>query len=178
MPTSLVEAAEALRAQTAQAPAAERGRTALLVCRVGGTWLAFEAAHILAILETRAPSPVPHTPPHVLGVISHGEAALAVVDLAAFFHLDAQRAPEASRSAGEVLGLERIVVVSAGGLTAGLRCERVAGVREVAGALPSPKGVLQGERIAPFLVAELAESEGVIGVLETASLLEALRVKA
>ncbi|HEY3447909.1 MAG TPA: chemotaxis protein CheW [Myxococcales bacterium] len=178
MPISLVDAAEALRARAAQAPAAERGRTALLVCRVGGAWLAFEAAHVQAILETRLPSPVPHTPPHVLGVISHGEAALAVVDLAAFFRLDAQRPPEAARSAGEVLGLERIVVVSAGGLTAGLRCEKVAGVREVAGALPAPRGVLQGERIAPFLVAELAEPEGVIGVLETVALLDALRVKA
>ncbi|MGC4113813.1 MAG: chemotaxis protein CheW [Myxococcales bacterium] len=161
MPTSLVDAAETLRAQAAQAPAAERGRTALLVCRVGGAWLAFEASHVQAILETRAPSPVPHTPPHVLGVISHGESALAVVDLASFFRLDGERAGgESARNAGEALGLERIVVASAGGLTAGLRCEKVAGVREVGGAFPPPHGVLQGERIVPFLVAELPRARG------------------
>ena len=174
--SSLVDAAEALRAQTTRAPAAEQVRTALLVCRVGGAWLAFEAEHVQAILEARAPAPVPQTPPHVLGVISHGEGALAVVDLAAFLHLGNSHDLRAGPS--EAMALERIVVVAANGLQAGLLCNNVSGEREVTGTLPAPRGVLQGERLTPFLVAELPEAEGVVGVLATAPLLEALRVKA
>lgn len=169
---SLVDAASALRAQTAQAPQGELARSALLVCRVGGTLLAFEADKVQAILESRPAEPVPHTPPHVSGVITFGEGALAVVDLARFLNL-AAGAPERSD-----LALERVVVLADGGLQAGLRCEKVAGILEHLGDLPAPRGVLQGERLTPYLVAELTDAQGVVGVLSAAALLEALKVKA
>jgi len=170
---SLVEAGQAARAEAqAQVPTEKQGSTALLVCRVGGTWLALEAEYVQTIMDVSPAVPVPHTPRHILGVISHGDGALAVVDLAVWLHLDGGAASSDLSTHG------RIVVVRVGDLQAGLSCEKVAGVREVVGAWPQPKGVLQGERLNEFLVAELHEPEGTIGVLEMGRLLEALRVKA
>ncbi|MBI5547776.1 MAG: chemotaxis protein CheW [Deltaproteobacteria bacterium] len=144
----------------------------LLACRVGETSLAFPAEQVEEILEDRPAARVPHAPEHIGGIVSWGEGSLAVVDLARFLHLGAPSSP-----GDDTQARARIVVVTAGGLQAGLRCAKVLGIVDASRVLQVRPDTLQGERLAPFLRSEVSGPDGAIGVLDVAALLESLRVR-
>lgn len=144
---------------------------ALFLFRLREVWLAVEADAVEAVISSEAPTPIPIAPDHIEGVRLHGDNVVAVVDLARFLRL-----PETGPSSDDA-GFSRTLIVSAGGLRAGLVCDRAAGVFQIdAAALEAPR-VLTGERLLQFLSAEVDTPRGRAGVLDGAALLEAARVR-
>ncbi len=93
----------------------------LLVFSVAGERYGVETTHVLEVMPLRGLTPVPCTPPFVLGVVNHRGRILPVLDLRSLFGLAAQGIPERSR----------VVAVEAGGLTFGIFTEAVAGTLRI-----------------------------------------------
>jgi purine-binding chemotaxis protein CheW len=82
----------------------------LVTFRVGFQEFAFDILQVERILRNQAPAPLPKAPSFLEGVITHGEAAVPVIDLRKRFELDA---PVRDETRLMVLGLEdqRVAVV-------------------------------------------------------------------
>jgi purine-binding chemotaxis protein CheW len=140
----------------------------LFLFKVEGTWLAIDASLAEAVLDDVGSSPVPGAPPHIPGVVTHGDHVLALLDIARFCGLGEGRS---------AAGFSRTVVVSAGPMRVGVRAEGSAGVVEVPmGSVHAPQA-LQGERLLPHLLGECETPWGVCGILDVPKLLEAARVR-
>jgi purine-binding chemotaxis protein CheW len=138
-----------LLAMPREAPRAPAEEIELLVFSLSGERYAADTVHVLEVVPLRDLTPVPCTPPIVLGVINHRGRILPVLDLRRLLELPGQDVPEGSR----------VVAAEAAGMTFGLFAESVAGVlrvgsREVA---PVPaalggdrQGLLRG--VAPGLI--------------------------
>jgi purine-binding chemotaxis protein CheW len=134
------------------------------VFRVEDTWLALDARVVESVLEDQGCTPVPGAPPHVLGVIVHGERVLALFDVATFCGV----APRAD----SYNGFPRTFIVHAGGFTVGIRADLAAGVVDVAAPDIVAVAALQGERLVPYLLGEVKTPWGLAGLLDTARILE------
>jgi purine-binding chemotaxis protein CheW len=146
------------------------GEQALFVFMVSGVGLAVPAGDVGAVSAVDEPTPIPGAPPHVLGLVVAGERALPLVDLVVFLDLPGLA------SLGVDPLFRRTLFVKAGELEAGLVCHRARGlVTAEASSLRHPS-VLQGKRLVPYLRAEMDTAEGVVGVLDVASLLKAASV--
>ena len=132
----LRERAEALAKPVKEArPPAEL--LELLVFSLSGERYGIEAAHVLEVVPLRGFTPVPCTPPFVLGVVNHRGRILPVLDLRRLFELTGQGVPEASR----------VVAVEAGGMTFGIFADGVMGiVRLETDEVAPPPVALDGER--------------------------------
>lgn len=109
----------------------------LLVLSIAGERYGIEMAHVLEVVPLRELTPVPGTPPFVLGVLNHRGRILPVLDLRRLFELAAQGIAERSR----------VVAVEAGGMTFGIFTEAVAGtVRIGAHEVTPPPATLTGDR--------------------------------
>lgn len=147
------------------------GTRPLFLFHLREVWLALPADAVEAVISSEAPTPIPIAPDHIEGVRLYGDNVIAVVNLARFLRL-----PEASASNGDA-GFSRTLVVAAGGLRAGLICDRAAGVYQAdEAALEAPR-VLTGEQLLRFLSAEVDTPRGRAGLLDGAALLEAVRVR-
>lgn len=143
---------------------------AVLVFHVRGAQLALRAADVNGLLAVQPPTRIPHAPSYVLGLVRHGERALAVVDAAALLGLEGQ--PVADGEAPR-----RIIVVSAGGMEVGLLCDRAAGIQPTPRRDWRPRSVLQGEQLAAHVSSELEGPGGIIGLLDLPALLDAARIR-
>lgn len=109
----------------------------LLVFSLAGERYAVETAHVVEVLPLRGLTPVPCTPPLVLGVVNHRGRILPVLDFRRLFELAGQEVREGSR----------VVAVEAGGMAFGVFAEAVAGtVRIGAQELAPPPAGLAGAR--------------------------------
>lgn len=109
----------------------------LLVFSLARERYGIEAAHVLEVVPFRELTPVPCTPPFVLGVVNHRGRILPVLDFRRLFELPGQEAPEGSR----------VVAVEAGGVTFGIFADAVAGtVRVGVPEIASPPASLAGSR--------------------------------
>ncbi len=81
----------------------------LLVFSLGGERYGIEAAHVVDVLRLRELTPVPGTPPFVLGVMNHRGRIVAVLDLPKLLELPGHGSAEDSR----------VVAVEAGGMSFG-----------------------------------------------------------
>ena len=109
----------------------------LLVFSLAGERYGVEAGHILEVVPLPELTPVPCTPPFVLGVINHRGRILPVLDLRRLLELGGQGVPAGSR----------VVAVEAGGMTFGIFAEAVAGTFRVASHEVAPPPVtLTGDR--------------------------------
>ena len=129
----------------------------LLVFSLAGERYGIEATHILEVVPALELTPVPGTPPFVLGVMNHRGRILPVLDLRRLLELGGQGGPAGGR----------VVAVEAGGMTFGVFGEAVlgtvtVGTHEVA----PPPVVLTGDRQALI--------EGVTGEMVAVLDLEAL----
>ncbi len=68
-----------------------------------------------------------------------------------------------------------MLVVSAEGMTVGLRCDQVLGIEELAPALREPPAVLEGQRLQELCVAVLRQGERVTVLLDLGRVLTAAR---
>jgi purine-binding chemotaxis protein CheW len=109
----------------------------LLVFALGGERYGIETAHVLEVVPLRELTPVPSTPPFVLGVVNHRGRILPVLDLRRLLDLAGQEVTEGSR----------VVAVRAGGMTFGIFADAVTGVVRVrTHEAASPPGTLTGNR--------------------------------
>jgi purine-binding chemotaxis protein CheW len=142
---------------------------ALFVFVVAGVRLALRAQEIDVISAVDEPTPLPGAPAHLLGLVTEGERVLPLVDLALLLDLDP--------TPGDADPLfRRTLFVRSGALEAGLVCHRARGLISLDSSGLCEPMVLQGKHLRPFLSAEVAAGQGVIGVLDLAALLRAASV--
>ena len=125
-PARVLRERAATLARPAEAEPDRRGLTDVVVLSVGTERYGIEVSHVAEVLADRGITPVPGTPPFVLGVLHHRGRILTVLDLGRL--LDVPTEEGAAR---------RIVVVHAAGVTLGIAGETVTGPRAVAVA-PAP----------------------------------------
>lgn len=89
----------------------------LLVLSLAGERYGIETVHIVEVVAVRDLTPVPCTPPFVLGVVNHRGRILPVLDLRRLFELAGQGIPEGGR----------VVAVEAVGMAFGIFADAVAG---------------------------------------------------
>src|SRR3990172_12567895 len=82
----------------------------LLVFSLAGERYGIETAQVLEVVPLRGLTPVPCTPPFVLGVVNHRGRIRPVLDLRRLFELATPGVPEGGR----------VVAVEAGGMTFGI----------------------------------------------------------
>jgi purine-binding chemotaxis protein CheW len=109
----------------------------LLVFSLGEERYGIELDHVLEVIPFRGLTPVPCTPPVVLGVANHRGQILPVMDLRQILELAGKGATNDGR----------IVAVQAGGMTFGIFAETVAGtVRMAAQEVSLPPAAIGGNR--------------------------------
>jgi purine-binding chemotaxis protein CheW len=129
------------RAKTLAKPLAEpapRGETLdLLTFSLAGERYAIEAASVLEVVLLRDLTPVPCTPPVILGVVNHRGRILPVIDFRRLLDLT-----------GQEVGEKRwVVVVEAEKMTFGIGAEAVMGTIQIqASDLAPPPRSLAGDR--------------------------------
>lgn len=128
--------AAALAKPVAEAPT-PTGLLDLLVFSLAGERYAIETSHVLEVVPLRDLTPVPCTPPFVLGVVNHRGRILPVLDLRRLLDLGGQGAPEGSQA----------VVVEAGGMTFGVFADLVVDTTRLGSSeLAPPAPTLTGRR--------------------------------
>ena len=109
----------------------------LLEFRLGSERYALETRHIQDVHPLRELTPLPCTPPFVLGIVNVRGHILPVLDLKKFFDL-----PERG-----LTDLQRMILVRGNGLELGLLADVIVGVRSVAAdSLQPPLPTLTGIR--------------------------------
>ncbi len=147
----------------------------LFVFVLADTRLALPASNVRSIDSVQPPINLPHSPPHILGLIPHGDGALPVVDLAHFLNLQAESAGEDDDGSE---AQQRMMVIQQDDMNVGFLCRQVLGVRTVQEGDLEPPRLLTGGRLGEFIRHELTEDDFAIGVLDLKLLLDAARVRA
>jgi purine-binding chemotaxis protein CheW len=139
-------------AQPLGAPATTDDSLQLLVIALAGERYGIELARILDVFPLRELTPVPCTPPFVLGVINHRGHVLSVLDLRRLFDL-----------AGQGVAAEsRVVAVEVGQMRVGLYGDAVEGIVEVAAGEISPASTVLGGAHQVFLEGVTRDMLGVL----------------
>lgn len=109
----------------------------LLVVTIAGERYGIETAYALEVMPVRDLTPVPCTPPCVLGVVNHRGRILPILDVRRVFDLPGEGAAEGGQ----------VVAVQAMGMTFGIFVEVVAGtVRVAAQEVSPPPAALTGKQ--------------------------------
>ena len=126
----------------------------LLEFRLGSERYALETRHVQDVHPLRELTPLPCTPPFVLGIVNVRGRILPVLDLKKFFDL-----PERG-----LTDLHRVILVRGNGLELGLLADVIVGVRSVAAddlqpSLPTLSGIradyLKGVSVERLVVLDL-----------------------
>jgi purine-binding chemotaxis protein CheW len=117
----LEERAKALARPLDSAPTAT-AMLDLLVFSLAGERYGIETEHVLETMSLRELTPVPCTPPLILGVMNHRGRILPILDLRRLLELQGQGVPPGGR----------VVAVEAGGMTFGILAEALVGTTQVA----------------------------------------------
>jgi purine-binding chemotaxis protein CheW len=116
----------------------------LLAFAMAGERYAVEARHVLEVIPMREPTPVPCTPPFVLGLLNHRGRVLPVLDLAGVLGTESAAAHHA------------VVAVAVGDLRFGIAIEAVDGVTRCEAARVGPADhVVRRIEGAPLAVLDL-----------------------
>lgn len=143
---------------------------ALLLVRVADTWLGLDARRVEEVIAVETPAPLPFAPPHLLGVIVHNERVLPLVHTARLLGLSTD---ESKRDQS----FERTIILQLGEMSAGLLCDRAAGVVELEPGLLEELDLMKGQALSRFLLAELDTPRGRCGVVDIEALFDAARVR-
>jgi purine-binding chemotaxis protein CheW len=158
----LSERARAL-ARPLGAPATTGERLQLLIVVLAEERYGIEIARIEDVFPLRELTPVPCTPPLVLGVINHRGRVLPVLDLRRLFDLTGQGVAEGSR----------VVAVEIGGMRVGLYGDGVEGIVEVGVDEVSPVSTILGGERQAFL---RGVTRDMLGVLDLDALVRDSRI--
>ena len=145
---------------------------ALLTFRVGSALLGVPAELVHEVTDRLDASPIPLSPPHVLGLMPLRGEAIPLLDLNRFLELDAAPVdPTVERP-------PRVLIVGAEGMIVGLCCERVVGIEHVPLRALAPPRLHANSSLAPYLTAEVDREASVLARLNLGALLKAARVRA
>lgn len=143
---------------------------AVLLVRVAETWLGLDARRVQEVIAVEVPAPLPFAPPHLLGVIVHNERVLPLVHTARLLGL-------ATDEGRRDQSFERTIILTVGGMCAGLLCDRAAGVVEVEPGALEEVTLLKGQGLTRFIRAELDTPRGRCGVVDIEALFDAARIR-
>ncbi|MBI5015233.1 MAG: purine-binding chemotaxis protein CheW [Deltaproteobacteria bacterium] len=138
----------------------------VLCFRVGGRTFALDIMGIREILRNQTVTPLPHTPPHIAGVVNLRGALIPVVDLR-----PALLGPDASPAAEDL----KLVVVQARGKVAGLLVDQVLDVAGIPSAALTPipgAGVDAGHAVVATFHRAGEGGDEVVVLMRVAPLLE------
>lgn len=139
--------------------------------RVGPVQLVVPSVGVLGVVAMEPPTRIPRSPTHILGLVPHGEGAIAVVDLAEFLQV---REPEAAPAE---MSTQRVVIAKHNELEAGLLCDQTHGVMRLPRDKLEAPTVLKGGRLGEFVEWEFDGPGARAGVLNLAGVLEAASIK-
>src|SRR5690606_15346492 len=117
-------------------------------------------------IETRLPQALPRVPNYILGLVPHGLQALPILDLARFLEL----ASHTSTHESELRA--RTLVVTTDSFTVGIPVSRAIGILQVEATAWRPPELLRSGRLADFLLGETDSTQGLVGILDLAAILE------
>lgn len=154
------------RALAQEPPAGAQGPDDLEVIEfmMAGERYAVESRHVHEVQPLEQLTPLPGTPPFVLGIVNLRGRILSVVDIGKFFDLPRQGLTD----------LNKVIVIGNGAMTFGMLADRVAGVRRVAqrdlqASLPTLDGIrgqylkgVTGERLAVLAADRLLSDPGIV----------------
>lgn len=124
----------------------------LLVFSLAGERYGIEMSHVLEVIPLRELTPMPCTPPFVLGVVNHRGRILPVLDFRRLLDLAEQGTAEGSR----------VVTVDIGGMSFGIFADAVSGVERIgAHEVAPPLTAIAGDRQA-FLLGVTGEMVAVL----------------
>lgn len=146
--------------------------TAMFGVRVGDLHLLLPAHHVEVVRDVEPPTRVPGAPDYIVGLVPHGDGALAILDVARFLGIARQQEIDYSD-----LSAHRVVGVRGAGLEAGLLCDQAMGVIHVEQSQVRPNQVIKGGRIREFLTEELERNDVRYGIVDLRLLLTAARVR-
>ena len=133
-----------------------------LVFQVGRERYAVGVGQLVAVIPCPSLRPVPHAPPHVLGVFVYREKVVPVIDAGRLFGGDA--CPDRMSS--------RVLLINYGeGRTLGLRVERATEVRRLEASQLADPGLAVGE--AGYLGSMFVDGGRMVQLIETERLLAA-----
>ncbi|MFZ9886627.1 MAG: chemotaxis protein CheW [Myxococcota bacterium] len=139
-----------------------------LLIEVAGTRLAVPAASVDGVAPYTTPVLIPRAPRHILGFCALGERVVVAIDLCPLLGLSSERAAEREQ--------ERLVIVRAGELEAGIRCDLALGIRGWGAEALRPPHVLRGASLRAGLLGEVELEDNVAGVLDLPALLQRAKV--
>jgi purine-binding chemotaxis protein CheW len=139
-----------------------------LICTLGDEDFALPLTGVLEVQRLQAVTPVPYTPPWLIGATNRRGDVLSVVDLAEFL----------GREAVAAAPHHRLVVVKASreGLTTGLIVDRVRGIRGLGPGLIRPPSTAQ-TAATPFVRGTFEQEGRTVAVLDLDDLLLSSRMR-
>jgi chemotaxis signal transduction protein len=140
-----------------------------LICTLADEDFALPLAGVLEVQRLQAVTPVPYTPPWLIGATNRRGDVLSVVDLAGFLGRESA-APAPNR---------RLVVVKASqeGLTIGLIVDRVRGIRGLAAGVMGPLSTAHAAAPSPFVRGTFEQEGRTVAVLDLDDLLLSPRMR-
>lgn len=161
----------------------------LLAFRIRGSYLAIPASAVLQVDSLQPAVRLAQAPAWVVGLVPIASGAVPLLELERFVPLgqvftasagDAAEAgvrdsadSEQRAYADELPG--RVLVVQAGAMRVGIRCDRVLGVVSVPAAVN--RGATRGQRLSEFVSNEYEQSFGILLRLDLDKLLAAARLR-
>lgn len=137
--------------------------------RVGQSWLAVEVQAVAEITDYAPPTPLPHSPPHIPGLLNLRGLALPLLDLGMYLDL-----VDAGTSRGDAeTGWRRVVVVTAARMRVGVVCDQVLGVSDFGPDHVQEVQLTQNRRLVEFARSEIIEVERTLVLLDVSRLLQA-----
>ncbi|GIV97673.1 MAG: hypothetical protein KatS3mg057_2330 [Herpetosiphonaceae bacterium] len=135
--------------------------TRVLLVRLGDEWFALPATYVREVVRWREPTPVPGSPPALLGVLNLRGMILALIDLR--FLLNVQPSPPARST--------RLVTVESAEYNAALLVDEVRDLLDLDSAEREAPPAGSSRFIAGLLPTELGRA----GLLDLAAIFEAIR---
>jgi len=145
-----------------------------LCFQLGERWFALEAAEVESVIQEAGLTPVPGTPPHVLGVIAHHGHAIALLDTALLLGVDDTDESGEGRSQRPLH--RRIVVVKRERMTVGLLADRNVEIAAIPARWVRPSRFAGEGRLKELVSAEFDHQDRVVTRLDLEKLLSAARV--
>lgn len=127
--------------------------------RLGGTRFAFPADSVTEVLRPVDPTPVPHTPTHVPGVINRQSRVTAVLDLAMYVGENVEEAPR------------RLAVIASDDLEAAVPVTEIVGLHAFTAAqiAPPPREISE---MGPFIVGHVVADSDIFLIIDVDRLLD------
>ncbi len=150
------------------------GLTKNILCfRLKGRQLGIDTDQAKMIMGHQSLTPLPQSPAHIVGILGFNGRAIALIDLASFLQIGDVSGEEA-RDDSDILN--RIVVASAGDMTAAFSVDAVLGVTDLSKYTTREPRFSHEGRLRDFVETEYVDDDEIVAVLNTALLFNEARL--